>query len=66
VRVSPTDNLRSATQTLLANKLRRIPVTDTDGRVVGMLDEADVSRYYLEATGRTPPPIAVDPPVAAS
>jgi CIC family chloride channel protein len=66
VRVSPNDDLRSATQTLLANKLRRVPVTDPDGRIVGMLDEADVSRYYLEATGRTPPPIAVEPPVAAS
>lgn len=66
VRVSPTDNLRSATQTLLANKLRRVPVTDPDGRIVGMLDEADVSRYYLEATGRTPPPLPVEPPVVAS
>jgi CIC family chloride channel protein len=66
VHVSPTDDLRSATQTLLANKLRRIPVTETDGRVVGMLDEADVSRFYLEATGQTPSPVAVEPPVTAS
>jgi CIC family chloride channel protein len=58
LRVGPEDDLRSATQTLLANKLREIPVTDAAGQIVGMLDEADVSRFYLDATTKTPPPAA--------
>jgi CIC family chloride channel protein len=49
-RVSPEDNLRTATETLLAHKLREIPVIDAAGQIVGLLDEADVSRYYLEAS----------------
>jgi CIC family chloride channel protein len=56
LRVGPEDDLRSATQTLLANKLREIPVTDADGQIVGLLDEADISRFYLDATTKTPPP----------
>jgi len=48
--VKADDDLRTAAEVLLAHKLREIPVTDADGRVVGLLDEADISRYYLEAT----------------
>lgn len=54
-RVSPDDNLRSATETLLKHKLREIPVIDGAGQIVGLLDEADVSRYYLQATTKAPP-----------
>jgi CIC family chloride channel protein len=56
LRVGPEDDLRSATQTLLANKLREIPVTNAEGEIVGLLDEADISRFYLDATTKTPPP----------
>ena len=59
LRVGPDDDLRSATQTLLANKLREIPVTDAAGQIVGLLDEADISRFYLDATTKTPPPTPV-------
>jgi chloride channel protein, CIC family len=59
LRVGPEDDLRSATQTLLANKLREIPVTDDAGQIVGMLDEADISRFYLDASTKTPPPTPV-------
>jgi CIC family chloride channel protein len=58
LRVGPDDDLRTATQTLLANKLREIPVTDAAGQIVGLLDEADISRYYLDASTKTPPPAA--------
>jgi CIC family chloride channel protein len=53
------DDLRTAAQLLLQHKLREIPVTDAFGQVVGLLDEADISRYYLNATHRTntPPPV---------
>jgi CIC family chloride channel protein len=56
LRVGPEDDLRSATQMLLAHKLREIPVTDAAGQIVGLLDEADISRFYLDATTKTPPP----------
>jgi len=42
-------DLRTAAETMLANKLREIQVTDADGHVVGLLDEADISRFYLDA-----------------
>jgi CIC family chloride channel protein len=45
-------NLRVATEALLAAKLRRIAVVDAEGRLVGHLDEADISRWYLEATAK--------------
>jgi CIC family chloride channel protein len=48
--VKADDDLRTAAEVLLAHKLREIPVTDGAGQVVGLLDEADISRYYLEAT----------------
>jgi CIC family chloride channel protein len=55
--VQADDDLRTATQTLLKHKLREIPVIDASGQVVGMLDEADVSRFYLDASNKTPPPL---------
>lgn len=45
-------DLRAAAEALLANKLRRIAVVDAEGRLVGHLDEADISRWYLEATAQ--------------
>jgi CIC family chloride channel protein len=42
-------DLRTAAETMLANKLREIQVTDADGQVIGLLDEADISRCYLDA-----------------
>lgn len=46
-------DLRTAAETMLANKLREIQVTDADGKVIGLLDEADISRCYLDAADRT-------------
>jgi CIC family chloride channel protein len=56
LRVRDDDDLRKAAEVLLAHKLREIPVTDSEGQVVGMLDEADISRYYLTATTKPEPP----------
>ncbi len=47
-------NLRTAAETMLANKLREIQVIDPEGHVVGLLDEADISRFYLDAGKPTP------------
>ncbi len=46
-------DLRTAAETMLANKLREIQVTDATGKVIGLLDEADISRCYLDAADRT-------------
>jgi CIC family chloride channel protein len=42
-------DLRAAAETMLSNKLREIQVVDSEGQVVGLLDEADISRFYLKA-----------------
>ena len=54
-------DLRTAAETMLANKLREIQVTDAEGHVVGLLDEADISRFYLDAANR---PAAAEQPKA--
>jgi chloride channel protein, CIC family len=58
-------DLRTAAETMLTNKLREIQVTDSDGKVVGLLDEADISRFYLKAADeqqrQDQPPPATDP-----
>jgi CIC family chloride channel protein len=54
-------NLRAAAETMLANKLREIQVIDAEGHVVGLLDEADISRFYLDAGKPAPAPAATRP-----
>jgi CIC family chloride channel protein len=49
-------DLRTAAKTMLTNKLREIQVTDAEGNVVGLLDEADISRFYLDAADQAPAP----------
>lgn len=52
VSVRPEDNLRTATEVLLSQNVREVPVVDESGAIVGFLDESEVSRAYLEVTGR--------------
>jgi CIC family chloride channel protein len=54
-------DLRTAAETMLNNKLHEIQVTDTDGNVVGLLDETDISRFYLKAADEQNPPKPPDP-----
>jgi CIC family chloride channel protein len=56
-------DLRTAAEMMLNNKLREIPVLDADGQVVGLLDEADISRFYLKAADeqQPKPSASVDP-----
>ena len=49
-------DLRTAAETMLNNKLHEIQVTDGDGNVVGLLDETDISRFYLKAADDQNPP----------
>jgi CIC family chloride channel protein len=58
--VRPDDDLRTATERLVANSLREIPVVDADDAVIGFLDEREVANIYLKAESRaeqwaTPP-----------
>lgn len=52
VSVKPEDHLRLATEVLLAQKIREVPVVEDAGTIVGFLDESEVGRAYLEVTGR--------------
>ena len=48
--VRPEDGLHDALDIMVTNELREIPVIDEHGKIVGFLDEADVTRVYLAAT----------------
>lgn len=53
VTIRETDDLRTATRAMIDHGLREVAVLGDDGRIVGFLDEADVARAYLAATGAT-------------
>jgi CIC family chloride channel protein len=46
------DDLRKATEQLVANGLRELPVLDENDVVVGFLDEREVAKLYLKAEAR--------------
>ncbi|MET0283034.1 MAG: chloride channel protein [Polyangiales bacterium] len=48
-RLTPSDDLRRATERMVESGLRELPVIERDGRVVGFLDEADIARSYVKA-----------------
>ena len=50
VTVKDTDDLQRALQTILEHGLREILVVGEDGRIVGFLDEAEITRVYHDAT----------------
>lgn len=52
VAVGPDDDLRVATERLVANHLREIPIADDAGRVIGLFDENDVATAYVRAVAR--------------
>jgi CIC family chloride channel protein len=52
VSVRPDDDLRTATERIVANGLREIPVVDDAGVVVGFVEEREVARIYLRAAAR--------------
>jgi CIC family chloride channel protein len=61
VTVSADADVRVASQTMLANGIRELPVVDETNKIVGFLDESDVARAYLDRTSRartsTIPPV---------
>ena len=50
VSVKDTDDLQRALDAILEHGVREIVVTDEEGRIVGLLDEADITRVYQSAT----------------
>ena len=52
VSLAPGDDLRTAVESMQVNTLREIPVVDGQGRILGLLDEADVGKAYLIATAK--------------
>jgi len=57
----PTASLAELARAMLAHDLRAIPIVDGDGRVLGLVDEHDVSRAYLGASDEADR-AALDPP----
>jgi len=47
--VTVSENLHAAIELMLQHHLRELPVTDAAGKIVGFLDEADVTRAYMAA-----------------
>ena len=48
------ENLHDAIDQMLRHSLREIPVVDDAGKIIGFLDETDITRAYLAATTPTP------------
>lgn len=48
--VRESDDLSTATRTMLAGSMRAVPVINAEGTIVGFLDEADIRRAYVAAT----------------
>jgi CIC family chloride channel protein len=48
--VPTSQSLHDAIDKMLRHNLREIPVVDESGKIVGFLDEADITRAYLSAT----------------
>ncbi len=50
VSVSESDDLHKALSLLLAGELRELPVVAEDGRIIGFLDEAEITKAYHMVT----------------
>jgi CIC family chloride channel protein len=54
VSVRDTDDLHVALETMLASGVRELLVVGADGRIVGFLDEAEITHVYHAATAAKP------------
>lgn len=59
ISVRDTDDLHDALELMVTHGVREIPVVDERGQILGFLDEADITRVYLQATADA---VAKDPP----
>lgn len=51
--VRATDPLRTATEVMVENALRELPVSDETGSIIGFVGESDIGKAYLQATERS-------------
>jgi CIC family chloride channel protein len=58
ITVRDTDDLRTALKAILEHSVRELIVIDAAERIVGFLDEAEITRIYHTATAREAAPIA--------
>jgi CIC family chloride channel protein len=56
VTARPTDELSTALRAMISNEVHQVLVVDEAHQVVGILDESDIGRVYLEAAARPPVP----------
>jgi CIC family chloride channel protein len=47
ISLSPGDNLRLALETMVAHGFRELPVTDTEGHLIGYIEQAVIAQAYL-------------------
>jgi CIC family chloride channel protein len=52
ITVRPDEDLRVATERMVQNNVRALPVVDLAGHLLGLLDEAEVAKVYLRAAAR--------------
>lgn len=50
ISVRDDDDLHTALETLLLHQVRELLVTDQDGKIVGIVDESEITRAYHDAT----------------
>jgi CIC family chloride channel protein len=50
--VRDSDDLHNALEIMIANAMRELLVVDDDGKVVGVLDQTEITVAYLAATAR--------------
>ena len=55
IAVKGTDDLHGALEIILKHGVRELIVVDDEGRIVGFLDEAEITRVYHEATASRRP-----------
>jgi CIC family chloride channel protein len=54
ISVRRADDLRSAFETMLAQGVRELPVTDDEGRIAGFVDETSIAHAYAAARAEAP------------
>lgn len=55
---SPNDSIATAESLMRANKIRRVPVVDPEGRLIGILSLADIAKRVGKAQFRGDPDLA--------
>jgi CIC family chloride channel protein len=56
--VTAMSSLHDAMDLMLRHRLREIPVTTDDGKIIGFLDESDITRAYMKASAARDKPQA--------